>query len=369
MSSPKIEMSKVSEKIRALEKVAKKWSDSGISWAVANGLEDYPDGIGRDLDVLIERGMLREAVQVVIDVLVPMNWIVLPNLQGWIWWVVAFRRREDGAIDSLQIDLFEHLQWAFTRVVAGVAADGPLEERGPFFEDPGAAVAKRFLLNGLSSGIKTFEKKPHYLEFTKPELRVLPQALIRISGRDWPELRSAAAEGDFNLLERELSVLRKTAYRHAFTGPGKWTRFVSALQKQCVVNLAPKQGAPVIEVRIADRSRSKEVVEILVHEIESLVYHRVEVIDELQASYSAIKLRKFSCLQVVLIFCNISVPAGLKSDLSIVGDENHEVIKLSSGGVPNPLVFSQAESLRSSLLSFFEIKSLQLVQKHSLSSP
>ena len=160
MSSPKIEMSKISEKIGALEKVAEKWSDSGIRWAVANGLEDYPDGIGRDLDVLIEKGKLREAVQVVIDVLVPMNWIVLPNLQGWIWWVVAFRRREDGAIDSLQIDLFEHLQWAFTWVVADVAADAPLEERGPFFEDPGAAVAKRFLLNGLSSGIKTFKKKP-----------------------------------------------------------------------------------------------------------------------------------------------------------------------------------------------------------------
>lgn len=370
LSSPEIEMNKSSEKIGALEKVAKKWSDSGISWAVANGLEDYPDGIGRDLDVLIERGMLREAVQVVIDVLVPMNWIVLPNLQGWIWWVVAFRRREDGAIDSLQIDLFEHLQWAFTWVVADVAADGPLEQRGPFFEDPGAAVAKRFLLNGLSSGIKTFEKKPHYLEFTKSELRVLPQALIRISGQDWPDLRRAAVEGDMQVLERELGTLKKATYRRAVFSSEKLARLASAFQKQWVVNLAPEQGAPVIGIRINDESRVEDVVQMLVQGLESLVFHRIEVISGKEDRKSSRDLKRLSCLQVVLIFLDSSIPTGMVPDLVVTGKSEREIVTLSSEGDQETISQSTLiKSLRLSLLKFFEIKSSHLFQRHRFTDP
>ena len=42
------------EKIAALEDVARELNHSRLRWAVTNGLGEYPDSIGRDLDVLVE---------------------------------------------------------------------------------------------------------------------------------------------------------------------------------------------------------------------------------------------------------------------------------------------------------------------------
>jgi hypothetical protein len=357
-----------STKITALERVAKAWSDAGIVWAVANGLEDYPDGIGRDLDIVVGRGSLRNAVEVVIACLGEAGWVVVPNRQGWIWWVVAFRENEDGSLASLQVDLFEHLQWAFTWVVEGVGMDGRLIQRGPFFEDPGAGLAKRFLLHALSSGSKTFRKKPAYLLMSELESVVLPVVLQRVSGREWPELMNAVKQVDLPLLDRELVAFRKACYRHALRSPLRGRRFWSAFQKQWVVNLAPKQGAPVIEVCGGPKSKIRGVIEILQSELESLVFQKVQLVDEL-TDPGGRALRRLSCLQVVLVFVGTRLPRGLTADLVISPRENGFMIQTPVADKSLEDFEFSPTNLRRSLMAVFKNSSLDLIRRHSLRSP
>ncbi|MDA7865477.1 hypothetical protein N9062_00495 [Akkermansiaceae bacterium] len=356
-----------STKITALEKVAKAWSDAGIVWAVANGLEDYPDGIGRDLDIVVGRGSLRNAVEVVIACLGEAGWVVVPNRQGWIWWVVAFRENEDGSLASLQVDLFEHLQWAFTWVVEGVGMDGRLIQRGPFFEDPGAGLAKRFLLHALSSGSKAFRKKPAYLVMSELESVVLPVVLRRVSGCEWPELMNAVKQFDLPILDRQLEAFRKACYRHALRSHLWGRRFWSAFQKQWVVNLAPKQGAPVIEVRGSQKSIDGKVIEILQSELESLVFQKVQLVDESMDSGGR-ALRRLSCLQVVLVFVGMRSPRGLTPDLLISHRENGCLIQVPVADKGSEAYEFSLTNLRQSLMVVFKNNSQSLMQRHSLRS-
>lgn len=357
-----------STKIAALERVAKAWTDAGIVWAVANGLEDYPDGIGRDLDIVVRRGSLRNAVEVVIACLGEAGWVVVPNRQGWIWWVMAFRENEDGSLASLQVDLFEHLQWAFTWVVEGVEMDGRLIQRGPFFEDPGAGLAKRFLLHALSSGSKTFRKKPAYLVFSELERIVFPVVLQRVSGRAWPELMNSVEQVDLPLLDRQLETFRKACYRHALRSRLRGRRFWSALQKQWVVNLAPKQGAPVIEVCGSQKFIDGKVIETLRSELESLVFQKVQLVDE-SMDVGKRALRRLSCLQIVLVFVGRRLPRGLTADLIILPQNNDCVIRVPVvDKSPEDCEFSLT-NLRQSLMAVFKNNSQSLMKRHSLRSP
>ena len=135
----------------------------------------------------------------------------------------------------------------------------------------------------------------------------LPKVLVQISGQDRPLLRSAAADKDLRKLKGEFRKLRKKAFLHALVSPNKWARIHSAWQKQWVVNLSPNQGAPVIDVKIADRARAEELVKILVKEIETLVFQDSKVLIDSNQKSSR-ELRKLSCLQVVLLFTNQSKP-------------------------------------------------------------
>lgn len=345
--------------------MAERWTAQGLLWAVTNGLEDYPVSVGRDLDIVVEKGRLREAVQIVIDVLTPDGWIVLPNCQGWIWWVLAFKEKADGTIESLQVDLFEHLQWAFTWVVEGVGTDGALVRRGPFWEDLGGAVAKKFLLNGLSSGIKAFERKPGYLDMSEAELATLPAVLKRVSGSERPEILNAIKKRDLTSLEVHLTDLRKACYQYALKNSGRFRRLISAFQKQWVVNIAPQQGAPVIEVWGTDPKQVQIFLAILKSEVSKLVFHRIEVIGDGEDRGSPRKLLRLSCLQVVLIFSNRLLPRPIKSDLTIKLEEGEKVSFLSRDVAQHSEPFeSWREGIRKALLAIFQRRSKRLLQAH-----
>ena len=359
-------MSNSAIKIAALEKVANAWTGAGLGWAVTNGLEDYPSGIGRDLDVIVEKGSLKGAVQLVVDCLGACGWAVVPNRQGWIWWIVAFKESEDGSIDSLQIDLFEHLQWAFTWVAEGVGQDGGLVQRGPFVEDLGAGLAKRFLLHALSTGARAFKKRPAYLEMSEDELSLLPGILARVSGREWPGLVKAVSEGDLPELDRELLDFRKACYGHFLRSPGRGQRLASAFQKQWVVNLRPEQGAPVIEVSGCSSAEGNgEMLETLKRELENLVYQKVQVVEK-GGEDSARSLRRLSCLQVVLIFVEARIPKGLRADLRVSRQGSDFKVELFSlNGDSTSRLFPIAD-LRKALMVYFQETSRTLIQKHQL---
>ena len=302
-------------KILALEQVARSLNDSGIKWAVCHGLEDYPAGIGRDLDIVVEAPKLIDAVRTTCDCLRNHGWIVLPNLQGWVWWIVAFRTEDDGEIASLQIDLFDHLQWAFTWVVDGPGTDTPLIQRGVFWEDRSACLGKTLILNGLSRGYQAFKDKPHYLKLSDEDAASLIPLLRRISDLDPFETIDLLRKETPGDIDTAFLHLRASARRKAFCSPGKWRRLKSAMLKQWVVNLFPKKGAPIIAI-------TGEKIEAWAAMAEktfaSLVYHQTIVYRDIPRSWREAHLqRRRSCLQCMSIYAGITPPSGLRPDLTI----------------------------------------------------
>lgn len=349
------------EKIAALEDVARELNGSRLRWAVTNGLGEYPNSIGRDLDLLVE-GPLDLAVAHVIKVLESAGWVVLPNRQGWIWWIVAFRESSDGSLISLQVDLFKHLQWAFTWVVDKVGNNEDLIRRGPFYEDPAAAVGKRFMLHALSTGVTKFREKPAYLNFSERELAVLPSILTRLSGRHWPEIVKAVSNKDFTLLKSELGSFRRRCFLKAIWTKRPIARLASAIQKQWVVNLFPRQGAPVIELTSGDDCESRKLLKEITEEFRKLVYQDVRVIED-SSKKKARHWRRLSCLQVVLIFVNTPLPTGLKAEITLGRDENDQIY-WKSQELDSRVNTEITKNLKVFLLNFFKKKSRILKQRY-----
>lgn len=234
-------------KTAAAEELARRWNEAGCVYAVANGVEEYPASVGRDLDVLAAPGDLGRMVDVILVAAEERGWTAVVQRLGWIYWIMLGAETAEGR-KSFQVDLFDHLQWGFTWLLDGRHLDGR-RQAGPFWVDAWSALAKRLLINVLSTGGRVLEVKPHYFAADEEQRACLGGNLRRLSGRDWPELERALAERDLPVFLRETAGLRKGLLRHALaSGDRWWARMASAWQKQWAVNLWPRRGAPVIAV-------------------------------------------------------------------------------------------------------------------------
>lgn len=268
----------ISTKIEVLEQLACVWNDAGLKYSVTNGLQGYPSEIGRDLDICFHEDHLRRALGLTVDHLKEKGFTVLPYKLAWVYWVVAFRVTDDGAVDSIQVDLFDHLQWAFTWIIDGPGDSSEATSIGPFQIDHWSPVAKRLVLNALSQNYRVFEKKPHYLETTRDERDSLEANFKQLSGGDFGHLREAISNRDLEGIKLGIPSFRKAVMRTSLLGWRKLgRRFHSAWLKQWCVNLNPRRTTPIMTINGSDTGRLKSWTEDLHQYLEK---HLVFTCDE-----------------------------------------------------------------------------------------
>lgn len=227
------------------EGLADAWNNAGVVHAVANGLDEYPEGpIGRDLDVLVAPGDLRRAVRITLDYCQGKECPAVIQRLGWIYWIIIVARTPAG-IRSFQVDLFDHLQWELSWILDGRHLEGR-KRRGVFYTDPWSHVAKRLLINLLSTGSRSFKSKPHYLKAADDEVATIDSNISRLAGRRFPAFVDAVRAGDLQQLAGMAADLRTAIRRQGWFSVGFEARLWSAWQKQWAVNLWPRRGAPVI---------------------------------------------------------------------------------------------------------------------------
>lgn len=312
------------EKIRVLEVLADAWTAAEISWAVCNGLDGYPEKVGRDLDVLTSPEDVQKAAIITVNTLREQGFCPLPFRLGWIYWIVGVRKIEDE-IQSLQVDLFDHLQWAFTWVVDGGL---PLTKNhimeGPFPVDLHARIGKRLVINLLSGNFNLFKERPHYLELTASEAAALHEIIKRISGDgNNGALMEAIAERNLERIRLLIPKFRRKVLAYScLPMQGFGRRVKSAFQKQWNMNLFPRPSVPVIAIQSIDHYRSRDVCDRLVELFsKNFVLCSTEILDQrprflfprsqafgLTATIDFIvgsyfKINKMSALQSVEIFC------------------------------------------------------------------
>ena len=164
-------------RVNLAESIAKLWNREGINYAIMHGLERYPHSLGRDLDILMEKGHTDRALVLAAEAIEKEGWpivIMPPPLHGKR--IVAFA--EDYEL-NLEIHTMEGLRW-FT--VSFVDKPEPQYQVGPFKVDPWASIIKRILLPLLGEGVKRFHDKPHELQVNERE-RILLRRLTKYLGR------------------------------------------------------------------------------------------------------------------------------------------------------------------------------------------
>lgn len=269
----------ISAKIEILEQLACVWNDAGLKYSVTNGLQGYPFDIGRDLDICFHQDHLRCALELTVDHLKSRGFTVLPYKLAWVYWIVAFRVTDEGSVDSIQVDLFDHLQWAFSWIIDGPGDSSGVTSIGPFQVDHWSPVAKRLVLNALSQNYGVFEKKPNYLETTREELDSLEANFKLLSGGDFKGLRQAIGNRDLDGIKAEIPSFRKAVMRTSLLGWRKLgRRFHSAWLKQWCVNLNPRRTTPIITINGSDVERLKAWTEDLHQYLEK---HLVFTCDEI----------------------------------------------------------------------------------------
>ncbi|HAE19254.1 MAG TPA: hypothetical protein DCG41_08570 [Verrucomicrobiales bacterium] len=307
----------IATKIEVLEQLARTWNDEGLSYSVTNGLQGYPVDIGRDLDICFHENHLQLALKLTVDYLERQGFTVLPYKLAWVYWVVAYRLTADGSIDSIQVDLFDHLQWAFTWIIDGPGDPYEAGSIGPFKADHWSPVAKRLVLNALSQNYRVFEKKPHYLETTQEERETLEVNFKKISGRDFGNLRAAISKRDIQGIKAEIPFFRKAVMRTSLLSWRKLgRRFHSAWLKQWCVNLNPRRTTPILTINGSEVERLKAWTEDLHQYLEKHLVFTCDEVGDAPLNISSLREwlrfvirhclrdRRRSALQVLQVYRN-----------------------------------------------------------------
>lgn len=208
-----------------LRALADGWNDRGIGYAVANGLEGFPEARGRDLDVVVAPPQLREASD-----------ITIATLLRYGRQPVVRRRREliqhigfcPAGGEAVIVDLFPGLRWGPSRLVECPDPSGFVDR---FAVDPWASFVKRILLHVLVGPTAKFSRAPERLHLDDAECAAASRRLSALVGEGLTIRTLVAVDrGDVGALERlrprlRLALIRRTFLRRplaAITGSGEW---------------------------------------------------------------------------------------------------------------------------------------------------
>jgi hypothetical protein len=125
--------------------IARDWNETGIRYVVSHGIELYPDGIGRDLDIHVDIDAMPDAVASAMRHLRDAGYTITLPPQPWHWrgrWICAFNEGE-----NITLDFIPYLIWG---PVVLVTAPTPTHYIGPFPVDRWSEFAKRVLMYVLT---------------------------------------------------------------------------------------------------------------------------------------------------------------------------------------------------------------------------
>jgi len=236
---------------RTVAYIAERWSDAGLDYGAVHGAEDFPDRLGRDLDVLVDRSDIELAAQIATKAMRELGWTVLPHRTPWgDVWLRGILVLPGRRFRVLEIDLLTRLRWACVPLAEVPVPESLCSMRGNIRIDPWAGFVKRVLLLVLSNRTDRLSSDPERLAIPADERRAVANGLMKILGSSGEKFLTAVDSRDVDWLRSQVPALRRAALRRALRGnPVKAAWLTGAwLVNEFKLHILPTRAVPVIAV-------------------------------------------------------------------------------------------------------------------------
>lgn len=226
------------------------FNSANINYSVVHGLENYPDSIGRDIDVLIEKNDIEKCISVLENELISLNLNLKKHKTTWgHYYLFTYNNncKNDSACLILEIDLIPFYQWAATTFLT--KPETIIYVGNIYKVDLWASFLKRVLFQILGGNTQKFQKKNQELDLSLTEIKIIKKKLPLYLGKDLAEILIQS------ILKKDLKSIVELTPRIrryvAFTGIKNPISFAFGIKNWLlneIAHLIPKRCAPIIAI-------------------------------------------------------------------------------------------------------------------------
>lgn len=200
-------------KVALLEAIARRWNSETIPYAVAHGIESYPNHVGRDLDVLTDARHSKRAIDLAQEVLESKGLVVIRPPPLWGERLVAAVLEPEP--DLLEVHAVNAISWRFACLAAEPV---PSIHVGPFAIDPWVRFAKRILLPALAAQTSKLMAELRGYPMQEAELTAAASRLPTMIGEALAcSFQRAVQNRDEAAITRLVPLMRRAVTGHAWT--------------------------------------------------------------------------------------------------------------------------------------------------------
>lgn len=227
---------------RTAAALAECWRSASLDYAVVGGLNEWPERLGRDLDVLVHPRDWRRAVEITRKRLSELGWENAVFDRPWSRMILSFRKVE-GLWVGFEVDFLTQLCWGPVTLLEG---PGTREKVGVFQVDPWAQFVKETLMKILARrGDRLQGADGRILSSNVHE--AVAKGMGRLAGIGVSErFLEALRQGRRADLEREARKLRRgLLLRRATSTPaGTVAEIASWVRRRWMIGLGSRTGLP-----------------------------------------------------------------------------------------------------------------------------
>lgn len=301
--------SKVAEfRVGAAAIVANTLHAASCGWGVLHGAEAYPQAVGRDLDILVDPGLVDDLASKVSVALQNDGWVTSIIRRPWkVTQVMASRDPACGTI-AFEVDFIGYQMWRSVLLARGPVKADEVYFRGMHMAcDPWGGFVKRVLIQCLASNWKKVFSRPAELRPFEQEIGIVTSRLIGICGVEAArEFIGALESGNSGRIQESAKPVRASVLAQIWKGGGMESQKLRWLHDKAAERLLHQPHTPLIVLLFNSKSGAfaQEAKSLIAQRCrENLVFPSVVVRDKPVdlGRRSLLKLRRESAFSNLII--------------------------------------------------------------------
>ena len=240
-------------RVAIVEELAAAWKLAGIRYAIVHGIDDYPEKIGRDLDILVHPDDAPRMLAAAHQVLAREDWIAVDPPDMWGKRIVAFSSEH-----GLEVHTVTGLSW---REVELASTPRPAQCTELFPRDPWASYAKQILMPGFHGDMKKMRSNASALKLSDRERELVREALRTLVSPADESLAASLPEKSADELVQLLPRLRSSMIRRAWRRRPLWAAGSVAKKAGHRVDGLLRPTGVTVQLVAADGIDPHEIVE------------------------------------------------------------------------------------------------------------